>query len=96
MEAVATAAAAREPDEGEAPAAGSRREGGAAVSLGNDSPWARRRTLYRGTPALRFISPLRRFVQVNPSRCELLSFTPYAPPKLTSSKFQASPFPVPG
>lgn len=38
MEAVATAAAAREPDEGEVLASWRRREGGAAVSLENDSP----------------------------------------------------------
>lgn len=49
MEAVATAAAAREPDEGEVLASWRRREGGAAESLESDSPWARRRTPYKGT-----------------------------------------------
>lgn len=38
METVATTAAAREPDEGEVLATRRRREGGAMVSLGNDSP----------------------------------------------------------
>lgn len=49
MEAVAAAAAAREPDEGEVLAMRKWRVGGTAVSPENDSPRARRRTLYGDT-----------------------------------------------
>ena len=96
MEAVATAAvAAREPDEGEVLATRRWREGGPAVSLGNDSPSARRRTLYRGTLAGLPV-PLATLSRLIPLLSRAAALAPSPAPKLSPSEFQASPFHVPG
>lgn len=61
MESVAAEVAAKGPDEGKVLATLRLQEDAVAVSPGNDSVGTRRRTFYRGTPALNLTCPVHHF-----------------------------------